>query len=538
MGHGMSKRLPTFNIPRPDFFKPETVPAPVGGLNAYDSLVAMPIADAITLQNWWPQSYGCSVRKGYVEWTTGMPSTVETVTGWYNLSGGQKMFAWSATSMYDVSTRAAVGAAIVTGLTNALWQSVVLTNSADNYLIAVNGADNGIIYRTAGVARITAGDGIVANTWAGLNPINAIQLTVHQKRLWAVEKNSSRGWYLPPDAIQGTFVSFDFGPQFRKGGYLQVLNTWTLDDGDGADDHLVAVSSNGEAVVYRGTNPNDDTKWFLAGVYDIGAPVAGRRFVIKAGGDLLILTQKGLVSMTEELVSTKVEIAENPVTSRKIQFLISELVSSYGRLNGWQVVFHPLLNMTLIAIPSIVAGQNVQLAINMITKAWTQFVNMDGACWHSHNNQLYFGDYTGRVYQAWTGYSDAVLLNNTGGEGVTAAVQQAYNYFDGRANQLQIGMYRPIFVTGGEVAYNTTIVYDFADVDLTSPGAIPLPLGSLWGTGLWGSAFWSGGSTVLKSWIQAEGMGVAASLKMVIQSEAEVLWVSTDYTLQQIRGVL
>lgn len=523
-----------------DTFKPFTVPAPIGGLNAYDSLAAMPEINAIIMQNWWPQSYGASVRKGYIEWTTGLPSTVETLAGWYNLAGSQKMFAWSAAGMYDVSTRGAVGAAIVAGLSNAKWQTVIITNAVGNNLICVNGADNGIIYTNAGVARLVAGDGIVANTWAGLNPVNAIQVTVHQRRLWAVEINSSKGWYLPQDAVQGTFLSFDFGPQFKHGGYLQYLATWTLDDGNGAEDHLIAMSSRGEAVVYSGTDPVVTTgsfPWSLVGVYFVGAPVAGRRSFAKAGGDQLVLTQQGLVSMTMELVSTKVENKEVPITSRQIQFLISELVATYTLLSGWQIVFHPPINMLVITVPSVVAGGNAQLAVNTITKAWTQFTNMDAACWASHNEQLYFGDYSGKVFQAWTGFSDNVLLDNTGGEGVTTSVQQAYSYFGGRSNQKQVGMYRPTFITGGVVSYNASIVYNFKEEDVAVPSVIPTPSGSLWGTGLWGSAFWSGGNNVQQSWIQARGIGVAASLKMTTLSDCEVLWVATDYTMVQTRGV-
>jgi hypothetical protein len=524
--------------PVADTFTPVTIPAPVGGLNAYDSLAAMAETDAVIMQNWWPQPYGCSIRKGYIQWATGMPGAVETIAGWYNSSGGQKMFAWSVSSMYDVTTRAAVGAAMVTGLSNAKWETVVLTNTAGNFLICVNGVDNGIIYKDAGVFRITPGDGIVVNTWAGLSPLNAVQLTVHQRRLWAVEKNSSRGAYLPPDAIQGTFAFFDFGPQFKKGGYLQYLSTWTIDDGNGAEDHLVAVSSRGEAVVYGGTDPTSSTAWSLVGVYYIGSPVAGRRSYTKAGGDLLLLTQKGLVSLTGELVSTKVNEARNPLSSSKIQFLISYLVSTYGTLNGWQVVYHPVINMALINVPSVVAGGNAQLAANQIIQSWTQFLNMDSVCWCTHNDLIYFGDYAGVVHQAWTGNSDGVLLNNTGGEGVTASVQQAYTYFGGRANVKQAGLYRPVFVTGGAVSINAAIVWDFAEQDLVAPSVIPSPLGSLWGTGRWGSAFWSGGSIVSKPWITSEGMGVAASIKMVTLSEAEVLWIATDYSLVQTHGIL
>lgn len=520
-----------------DRFKPATVPSPVGGLNAYDSLAAMGETDAIALDNWWPQPYGCSMRKGYIEWATGLPASIGTIAGWFGTDGTQKMFAWSGTAMYDITTQAAVGAALVSGLTNSSWEHVTFTNTAGGNLIAVNGVDNGIIYKSTGVARLVAGDGIVVNTWAGLNPANAVQVTVHQHRLWAVEKNSSKGWYLPPDAVQGTFLSYDFGPLFKKGGNLQFLTTWTLDDGNGAEDHLLAVSSRGEAVVYAGTDPSSSTAWALVGVYDIGAPISGRRGHCKAGGDQLVLTQQGLVSMTSMLISTKVENAEVPLTSRKIQFTLSNLITNYGTVSGWQVTYHPAINMVLINLPTTVTTVG-QLASNQITKAWCSFSGMSAQTWCSHNDLLYFGNTLGTVYKAWYGNSDGVLLNNTGGSGVRASAQQAYSYFGGRGNQKQVGMYKPVFITRGEVAYDCEIVYDFVEDTTVSAGSVPGLSSALWNTGLWGSGLWGGGSSVQQAWIQARGMGVAASLKMATQSASEILWISTDYTMVQSRGVL
>ena len=527
-----------FGAPVAGVFEPVTVPAPIGGLNARDSLVAMPETDAIVLTNWWAQPYGCSVRKGYIEWSTGLSDEVETLATWVDVDGDEVLFAWAGTSLWDVTTRGAVGTADITGLTNARWNWVNLTNSAGNNLIAVNGFDNGIIYKAAGLARISAGDGIVANTWAGLNPVDAVQLTVHQHRLWAVEKDSSAGWYLPPDAIQGTFLKYDFGPLFSKGGFLEFLTTWTLDDGNGAEDHLIAVSSEGEAVVFAGTDPNDDTKWGLKGVYFIGAPVSGRRGYVKAGGDQIILTERGAVSMSATLTSTKVNEADNKLKSAKIQFLISELVSTYRTLDGWQLSYFTGINMLMVSIPSVTAGGNVQLVSNQIIDAWSQFSGLDASCWGTFDKTPYFGDYSGRVLKAWTGFSDNVLLDNTGGIGITATVQQAYSYLGRQASQKQVGMYRPTFVVTSDVGYNSAIVYDFKFQVVTDPSLIDAESGSLWGTARWGTGVWGGGTQVQRSWVQAEGMGVAASLLMIIRSDAEVLWVATDYSVVKGNGIL
>jgi hypothetical protein len=529
------------------FFQPATkqvntvksVPAPVGGLNARDSLAAMAETDAIVMQNWWPQPYGCSVRNGYREWATGMGAPVETIASLAQTNGNQKLYAWAGSSMWDVTTSGAVGAAALTGLTSPYWSWVCPANSAGSHLIAVNGQDDGIIVSGSGtINRIVAGDGIVANTWAGLNPVSAICVTVHQRRLWAVEKNTSFGWFLPPDAVQGTFKKVDFGPLFSRGGYLQALTTWTIDDGNGAEDHLVAVSSRGEVVVYGGTDPEDDTKWTLVGVYYVGAPVKGTRMYTKIGGDLALLTQQGVVSVASLLLSTKVNRPDDPILSNKIQFLISELTSSYADLDGWELRYFPRINMLLVSVPSVVAGGNIQLAANQLISSWTQFSGMDSACWWSLGNVPYFGDYNGRVLQAWTGNQDDVELDGTGGRGIVAQVQQAYSYFGNLATQKQIGMYRPTFIVNTPISLSTAIFYDYSTAQLTVPGDPPKDLNALWNYGIWNEAVWGGGSSVQKEWFQAAGLGVAASLAMTVQTGAEVLWVATDYSFVAGPGLL
>lgn len=507
-----------------------SVPAPIGGLNARDSLAAMPPTDAIILQNWWPQPYGVSVRKGYREWATGMPAEVATIASWASSSGPQKLFAWSGDSMYDISAVGPVGAPMVTGLTNSIWDTVNPANSAGSHLIALNGLDNGILYGPAGVARISAGDGIVPNTWAGIDPKMSVCPTVHQHRLWVVEKDSASGWFLPPDALQGTFLEFDFGPLFSRGGFLQFLSTWTLDDGNGATDHLIAVSSRGEAVVYEGTDPEDDLNWRLTGVYFIGAPVMGRRCFCKAGGDQYILTQQGVVSMSQTLTSTKVNATEDKLVSNKIQFLISELVNSYSTLFGWDMKYFPKDNMLIVNVPSVTVGGNIQLAANQITNAWAEFRDIDSVCWSTFGSTQFFGDYNGRVLMFWISTIDDVKLDGTGGRGIISSVMQAYAYFGAFATQKQVGMYRPTFIVNAPLAVSSSILYDYAIESLPAPTSPPRSYSALWNYGLWNQAVWGGGDAVQKQWFQAQGIGVAAALRMVTQTEAEVLWVATDYS--------
>jgi len=98
-------------------------------------------------------------------------------------------------------------------------------------------------------------------------------------------------------------------------------------------------------------------------------------------------------------------------------------------------------------------------------------------------------------------------------------------------------MYRPVFVIEAPITNNSTILYDFATDYLTAPTPVPALYYSLWGVGLWNDAIWGGGVSVQKQWIQALGMGVAASLRMSTMTETETLWVATDYSLVGGKGL-
>uniref|UniRef100_UPI001953D7D1 hypothetical protein n=1 Tax=Klebsiella pneumoniae TaxID=573 RepID=UPI001953D7D1 len=61
-------------------------------------------------------------------------------------------------------------------------------------------------------------------------------------------------------------------------------------------DLTVFVSSEGEVLIFSGTDPAAAATWQLKGRYQIGKPL-GYRSLAKFGGDLAILTQDGLMSL-------------------------------------------------------------------------------------------------------------------------------------------------------------------------------------------------------------------------------------------------
>jgi hypothetical protein len=88
---------------------------------------------------------------------------------------------------------------VVTGLTNARWQYVNSSTSAGSFLMAVNGSDK--LRGWDGSAWWTDGDG--THDITGVDTAACIHIQSFKRRVWLIQKNSGKVWYLPTDAIAG-----------------------------------------------------------------------------------------------------------------------------------------------------------------------------------------------------------------------------------------------------------------------------------------------------------------------------------------------
>jgi hypothetical protein len=518
-----------------------TVPAPVGGVDFFNSLFGMPPENAIRMVNWWPQVYGCAHRKGYQEWFGGLPARVGSLYTFHSRVGNDFLYAFSGDGMFDVTSQVTVDpppvpVPVVTGLSTSVWQATMYATSGGTQKIFVSGQDNPIwLHQTTPPAvvydRLTSGDGSAPGTISGADPRTFVDVTIHQKRLWFVEKDTTLGWYLPPEQAYGIVKKFDFGPLFKRGGFLQSLATWTVDSGDGPDDLLVAFSSEGDVAVYKGIDPDSIETWSLQGVYYSGALLAGHRFHTKVGGDLKFLTTQGLMSMNSMFTSSQTIGPQNSVETQPVQQFLAEQISLYGFLQGWDLKFFSAQNMLVINIPSVTQDGAMQLVENVVNSKWSTFMGWDATCFVTdYGETLYFG--TGsRVVQGWVGTTDNVTVANPQGVAITALAQQAYNYFGTPGNTKQVGIYRPNFLVSRQLAWKSAINYNFT-FSVPQIHVNPSPEGSpLWDKALWDAAFWSGGLKAVKQWASAEGQGFAASLAIVTRSDGEVVWVNTDITV-------
>jgi hypothetical protein len=521
--------------------KVTTRPATVKGLNAFDSIVAMPEGFALVLRNLYAQPFGCQMRRGYHLHVGDFNGSVETLASHNAVT--RALYAWVKEStesvMYDV-TQQNVAVSKLAGLSNARWQHINFANAAGPHLVAVNGADDMIWVQPNGsIVTVGAGDG-TGNTISGVDPKVLIQVYSHQKRLWFVEKNSTRAWYLPPDQITGVAHSFDFGPLWADGGQLAQIITWTIDDGDGADDHLMAISNEGQVAVYKGTDPDGADTWGLQGVYLCGAPASGNRFACRYGGDVLAVTQFGAVYMSDLLKSTKVNPNQDN-SAKYVQQLISGAVSINGDMFGWQPFIFPGANMLMVNAPAT-ETTSYQLVMNDITKAWSEFIGYNAYCWELHQQLPFYGSY-GAVYRAWEGTTDGAYYDEDAGQevlgsDVLAEVQSTFSYFDTFGQQKHFKMVRPTIVSRGAFSLSFSVNADFVFDSPLAPAAFLIPKLGRWNEDLWNQAVWEGGLMTFKNWQSVNSnLGTAGSLRMLIRSSQETYWPSTDW-LYEVGGVM
>lgn len=497
--------------------KASSIPAPVGGWNARDALGEMAETDAVTLINFLPGTSDVMLRKGYSQYATGISGQVESIFAYAGASSN-KMFAFAGTSAYDTTSTGAVGAAVLTGLTNARWQYVNVATSGGNFLLSVNGADKLRGYN--GSAWWTDGDG--AHDITAVDTSTCININLFKNRVWLIQKNTLKAWYLPTSAIAGAATQFDFQGVARLGGSLVAMGTWTIDAGYGVDDLAVFLTTKGEVIVYRGTDPSSSTTWSLVGIFQIGSPIGYRCFQ-KFSGDLLLICQDGVVPLSGELQSSRT----NPKVSLtdKIQQAMSDAASNYGSNFGWQLLFHSKSNQLLLNVP-VGVGSQEQYSMNIITKNWGRFQNVNANCWEVYQDDPYFGG-NGFVGKFWDTFSDN-LAN------INGTAKQAFNYFGMRGILKRWSMMRPSLLTNGSPQILSSIDVDFADVASTSSLSFSPVSYALWDSGTWDSSLWGDNLGLQKNWQGINGIGYCCAPRLQVASSGiEVHWVSTDIVMER-----
>lgn len=494
----------------------KSMPSPIGGWNARDALAEMKETDAVILDNFFPKPSEVQLRYGYSISVSGLsPNTLAP----YNSPTTNQLFAAAGADIFDVTTPGAVGAAVATGFTSDKWQHINFSTAGGNFLYLANGADKMQLYDGSTWKAI---DGTTTPAITGVTTSDIIHLNIFKTRIWMVERNSLRVWYLPVLSIGGAAASLDFSSIVKKGGYLMAMGTWSLDAGQGLDDYAVFITSQGEAVVYKGTDPSNAATWALVGVFELGSPI-NRRCFTKFAGDLLLINRDGLLPLSKALMSTRVN--NKIALTDKIQQAVSDATTTYATNFGWQTILYPSENMLLMNVP-VSSTLSYQYVMNTITGAWCRFLGWNATCWALFNDKIYFGSSDG-VCLAWDGQDD-------NGSNINGEALQAFSYFNTPGFLKRWSSVRPIISSNGNPGISIGINTNFnIELPFSIPSFSPNAYG-IWDASAWDQSLWGGDYSIKQDWLSVNAFGTSGALHMVTASNSlKIKWSATDFIFER-----
>lgn len=482
--------------------RPDIIQAPTKGWSANSLPIKAEDGTAIILENWFPEATSIRPRKGYTAHVTGIAAAVNTLMP-YVSGSTQKLFAAGNGKIYDVTSSGALGAAVQSSLTSTKFSYVNFATAGGQYLFMVNGED---------AARYYDGSSWTQPSITGATSSTFSAVTSHKSRLFFVKKNTATIYYLGVDSIAGAATAFEVGSQLRRGGFIVGLSSWSVDAGDGMDDLLTLWSSEGEVLVYAGTNPSSD--YSLVGRYTCGRPV-GNRPLFPIGGDLAMLSEDGVLALSSVMRLDRLTAKDKALTARVVDEYL-KAVKSYRSSFGWQMITLPKASMALINVPGAGnAGASVQFAYNVSTRAWSKFTGLDALCWELFNGEIYFGTPAGGVYKAESGGSD-------NGAAIVARCLPAFSHLGAPGRTKHVKQLMPMFSTDlSDYTFGSSCVVNFnypGSPGGGSPGAAGL---FTWDSSAWDGLNTWGGAAVWDDWASANNIGYVVSPYAVAQIDAD-----------------
>lgn len=513
-------RMPQELRARPGYQKSAStsLPAPIGGLNARDSVANMKSTDATEMVNLFPKTTSVDVRNGYTAWSTftGVCQSILVYTGptatsvFPCVKNGSTYSIFNGTSSGALSTAVVGGAgATVQALTSTRFDYVCFGTTGGNFLLAVNGADTPLEYNGSAWSSSSTTGGTVTDYFT---------VAVYARRVWYGIKNSLRVRYLPVDTKSGATTEYDLAPLFKLGGYLNSIITLTDQTDGGVTDYIGFLSSEGEIVAFTGTDPATPADWSLAANFRIGRPVIkGNRCWEKWGADALVLCADGVYPLRKAIAANN--RSEGLTVTEKIRNLINADLAVHGGRYGWCVRVHPTGGKLLVNVPTAEDSAARQYVMNTETGAWCQYDGWNGFCFETARDTLWMG-MNGKMVKADSGADD-------GGAAINWECRQAYNYFGARGRLKHMKLLRPIMAATGAFNFNVAVDVDYEDTEITYLRTVSGGSGDPWG-GVW-DATWGGAAVRVANKYGVTGAGHAIAVKVKGQSDdVSVSWSATD----------
>jgi len=490
--------------------KSVTMPAPVGGWNARDALTDMEPTDAVQLINFFPKQKTVTSRNGYVSsCNTASGVKIEMLVG-FQLGTTTKRLACSGGKIYDAT--ASSPTTLGSGYAGNLWVGAQMGAQ----MTLVNGTDAPVVYN---------GSTIAAHAWtaSGLTYSNLNYALAFKSRMYFVEANTQHFWYGGVQAVQGALTKFDLSLVGSFKGNLIALATLPSGQGSYLTNFFVAIFSEGDVVVYSGSDPGVD--FSLVGKFNIGIPLSPYA-ITTLGGDLMIATSRGYENLALSIASGEA-LASHQLISDKIQDAVLQAANLTGPRSDWRMAVFQPGQMFIVQVPYATASATYHVR-NINTGAWCQFDLPNAYSWLVQQQSIYFGGRDGVVYQFNVGSTD-------NGTAIKQTAQLAWNYFNDRADVKHLKMLAFNLTSIATGSINVSVANDFGLFARWTTFARPsLITNVVWDVATWKTCSWPDVKKTTLYWHNFGIVGKALSLQMVALGPPSAIdWNSTTFILEQ-----
>jgi hypothetical protein len=500
--------------------------APIKGLSLNSTLVQNDALTASIIDNWIVEKDRISVRPGLRRvLALADPQPIESIVPWY---GVPNTVAYAQAGSLFTSA----GALLRAGFRSNEWAWTSFSNLGKaDYTVAVNGRDGvwswdggsavdaaavtvtNLSKSNPAVVTVAAADigkfhndqmvKIVGEAWVDPGIFHLV--LSHMNRLWFADAENLALYYLPLQQKSGQLKLLPLNALFRRGGSIVALYTWTLDGGAGTEDQLVVFSSNGEAVIYGGTDPDSD--FALTGIFRFDSPLS-RRSVINYGGDLYVMISTGLVPMSTML---RAESEMLGTADKNVTDMFWELIRHKRSVPGFAVILDYDAGWAICNIPSGAPNSYRQMVRFMPDPVWASWSGLPSRCWQWINSQMLIGSDDGVVYELT---KDAL---SDDGKPIVADVQLTWSSYDSAAVK-QFKMISPYIITDGaeprpyvdiRVDYDTSPPFNQPD---TSGGVS----GAVWDVAIWDVDYWVSAPKARTLWNGVSAIGRVAAPRIKV----------------------
>ena len=289
--------------------------------------------------------------------------------------------------------------------------------------------------------------------------------------------------------------------------------------------------SRGDVLIYAGTDPSTANAWQISGKYKLGAAIGDRPFV-KLGGDLIAITSDGYIPLLQFLGAGREQ--RQLAISDKIAPTVTQAVSFFGSVAGWQAILFSEANWLLFNVPADDGGTRfTQHTMNVQTGAWCSFRGHECAV---------LGDVQGQALLR--------LRCRVGSCRPTPEARTVMRQFAAScarptttckapmtSNSAYLRAHIESGAAGSQVQVGASVDFD-RGVPVLSPGTVT-PAGTAWDTGAWDTFQWGSGLARFRHWrgVNVKGSAISVHISSFTRT-GQISYFSADVVYDQVVGAI